>query len=233
MQTDYGCRVDTRIYLEGKSYRARLYLNSMAPAEPGDLLTGVFRFRITTPDSDYDNTSYQGAGIYLIGSQRQDAELTKFVETPLWAYPAMFRQTLLQRIHAYFPEDAAGFAAALLLGDRTGIDHETEFAFKVSGIMHIIAVSGLHVTILFTLVHNLALKRRWLTALLGIPTLALFSLVGGFSPSIVRACIMQGLMILAMLFDREYDSFTELSFACLAMMAAHPLVVLSSVFSFP
>lgn len=228
--TDYGCRVDGSLYLDGKSYKTRLYLNASAPAQPGDMLTGVFRFRITTPDSDYDNTSYQGSGLYLIGYQVEDAELTKFVDTPIWAFPAIFRHHLLQRIGDHFPEDVSGFARALLLGDRKGIDTGTNWSFKVSGIMHIIAVSGLHVTILFALIYNLCLKRRFLSALIGIPLLALFALVGGFSPSIVRACIMQSLLILAMVFDREYDSFTELAFACLVMMAAHPLVVLSVSF---
>ena len=47
------------------------------------------------------------------------------------------------------------FASALLLGDRSGITYQMNTAFKVSGISHIIAVSGLHVSILFGLIYFL------------------------------------------------------------------------------
>ena len=133
-------------------------------------------------------------------------------------------------INGCFPADTAGFAWALLLGDRTGIDYETNTAFKVSGISHIIAVSGLHVSILFALVYVLCFKRRWLVALIGIPTMAFFTAVAGFSPSVTRAAIMMILMMLAMLFDREYDGPTELAFSCLVMLAVNPLVITSVSF---
>ena len=229
-ETDYGTGVDGVLYLDGKSYRARFYVSGSIDMEPGDILTGAFRFKVTTPEGEFRNSSYQGKGIFLIGYQVEDAELAKLAEPPKWAWPAMLRRALLELIEGAFPEDTAPFAKALLLGDRTDIDYETNTAFQVSGIMHIIAVSGLHVTILFALIYNLCFKRRWLVALLGLPALALFAVVGGFSPSILRACIMQALMILAMVFDREYDGPSELSFACLVMLLGNPLVITSVSF---
>lgn len=222
-QTDYGTAVEGVMYLEGKPFRAKFYVNGQIDMVPGDVLTGVFHFRVTTPDGM--DSSYQGEGIFLLAYQQEDAELGKLAEMPKWGYPATLRQKLTGIIDRCFPEDAAGFAKALLLGDRSGIDYETNTAFKISGISHIIAVSGLHVTILFTLVNMLCFKRRGLVALLGIPTLALFAAVAGFSPSVTRACIMQCLMILAMLFNREYDGPTELAFACLVMLVFNPLVI--------
>ena len=230
VESEYGCRVDCWIDLNGKGYRARLYLNADADVEPGDMLTGVFRFKVTTPDGDFDTTSYQGKGIFLIGYQREDVDLTKFVDTPMWAKPAILRHRLIENINTYFSEDISSFARALLVGDRSGIGEKTNADFQTSGIMHVIAVSGLHVTILFTLINIMCLKRRFLVALIGIPALAVFAVVGGFSPSVIRACIMQGLIILAMLFDREYDNFTELAFACLVMMVVNPLVITSVSF---
>ena len=229
-QTDYGTAVEGVLYLEGKPFRAKFYVSGEIDMEPGDVLTGVFRFRVTTPDSSDEATSHQGKGIFLLAYQQEDAELGKLAEMPRWGYPAMLRQKLLGIIERCFPEDGAGFAKALLLGDRTGIGYETNTAFKVSGIMHIIAVSGLHVSILFSLVYILCLKRRWLVALIGIPTMLLFAAVAGFSPSVTRAAIMIILMMLAMLFDREYDGPTELAFSCLAMLVFNPLVITSISF---
>lgn len=229
-QTDYGTAVEGILYLEGKPFRAKLYVSGEIDMEPGDVLEGLFELRVTTPDGSDEATAHQGKGVFLLGYQEEDARLLKLAEMPKWGFPAVLRQNLLEIIDLCFPVDTVGFAKALLLGDRTGIDYETNTAFKVSGIMHVIAVSGLHVSIVFSLIYILCFKRRWLVALLGIPALILFAAVAGFSPSITRACIMQCLMILAMLFNREYDGPTELSFSCLVMLAFNPLVITSVSF---
>ena len=229
-ETDYGTAVDAVVYLEGKTYRARLYFNGEVEFAPGDMIKGSFRFRVTTPGGAEDATYHQGKGIFLLGYQTDDAQLAAPEKTPWYLYPAKLRQQLITLIDSCFPADTAGFARALLLGDRTGIDYETNTAFKVTGIMHIIAVSGLHVSILFGMIHTLCLKRRVPTALIGISALMLFAAVAGFSPSVTRACIMQILMILAMLFDKEYDAPTELAFSALVMLAVNPLVITSVSF---
>ena len=229
-QTDYGTAVEGILYLEGKPFRAKFYVTGDIEIEPGDVLTGAFEFRVTTPDGADEATAHQGKGIFLLAYQEEDAELAKLAETPQWAYAAILRHRLTGIIDTCVSEDAAGFARALLLGDRTGIGYGTDTAFKISGISHVIAVSGLHVTVLFALLYNLCCKRRWLVALLGIPSLIFFSAMAGFSPSVTRACIMMVLMILAMLLNREYDGPTELAFSCLVMLFCNPLVITSVSF---
>ena len=224
-ETDYGCAVEGFLYLDGKPYRGKFYVNSSSEIEPGDVLKGKFKLRLTTADAAEGATFHQGKGIFILAYERESVELLKIEDKPFWAYPAILRQTLKETITATFPDDTSAFAKALLLGDRTDIDYETNTDFKVSGIMHIIAVSGLHVTILFTLINLLCLKRRWLVALVGLPILLLFAAVAGFSPSVVRACIMQGLMILATLVGKDYDGPTELAFAALMMLLVNPLVI--------
>ena len=171
--------------------------------EPGDRCP-VCSLSGTTPDGKA--TFHRGSGTFLLAYQQADAQLGKMAHRPFWALPALWRHEITRILDDSFPADTAGFAKALLLGDRSGIDYATSTAFKVSGISHIIAVSGLHVTILFTLIYLLCFKRRWLTALIGIPSLVLFAAVAGFSPSVTRASLMMILMLLAMLFDREYDA---------------------------
>ena len=223
--TEYGSAVEGLLDLEGLTYRAKFYVKGDIDLEPGDILEGTFRLRVTTNDSAEGATFHQGKGIFLLAYQKEDARLLKLDRAPVWAYPAILRQNLEQVIQAVFPADVSPFARALLLGDRSEIDYETETSFRISGIMHIIAVSGLHVTILFTLINLLCLKRRVLVALIGLPALAIFAAIAGFSPSVVRACIMQGLMILAMLAGKDYDGPTELAFAALVMLIVNPLVI--------
>ena len=229
-QTGFGTAVDAWAVREGKSYRVRLYVNGDPEMEPGDLITGEFSFAVTAPGAERSDPYRQSEGVFLLAYQESDAQLGKVSEKPWWAWPAIWRRQIITTIETYFPADAAGFAKALLLGDRSGIDYEMSTAFKVSGISHIIAVSGLHVSILFALVCTMSLRNRWLTALFGIPALLLFAAVAGFSPSITRACIMQSLVILALCAEREYDPPTALAFAALAMLAANPMVILSISF---
>lgn len=224
-ETTYGVGADGWVILEGRPYRVRAYCNSVDVLAPGDILQGTFRFRLTASGGREAPTYHQGKGIFLIAYPVGQTMCT-FTESAPWRYAAAdLRQKILSRIAVLFPQDTSAFTRALLLGDETEIDYETNTAFKVSGIRHIIAVSGLHVSILFSLICLVTARRRVLTAAVGLPVLFLFAAVVGFTPSVTRACIMMGLMLLALLLNREYDPPTALAFAVLAMLVANPLAV--------
>ena len=225
-ETSYGVAVDGLITVNGRPYKVSVHLNSDVALEPGDIITGDFELRVTSVSDIYR----QGRGVFLTAFQASNARMGKPVKMPWYCRPAVLRHDLLQTLEECFPDDTAAFAKALLLGEREEMDYETETALRLSGISHVVAVSGLHVTILFTLVFTLGLHRRWLTALIGIPVLLLFAAVAGFSPSITRACIMQIMMILALCFEKDYDPPTALAFAAFMMLVFNPLTVLSISF---
>jgi len=229
-EMDYGAAVELITKIDGKPVRIKAYLDEKQETKPGDMLVGEFRLRVTTPDGSDEPTAHQGKGIFLLAYQEGKLEINSPQQRPAWVFAAQLRHRLLEILDYHFPEDTAAFAKGLLLGDRSGIDYETNTAFKLAGISHVIAVSGLHVTILFTLISILCFKRRWITVLLGIPALFLFAAAAGFSPSITRACIMQCLMIAAAALNREYDGPTELAFSCLMMLLVNPLVITSVSF---
>ena len=224
--TGYGTAVDGRVTIGAFPCKVRVYLNGTPEMEPGDVILGEFLMEYAQPGEIFRRAN----GAFLTVYQSSDARLAKPVELPWLCYPAQWRQELMEILEQSFPEDTAAFAKALLLGERADLDYETSTAFRLSGISHVVAVSGLHVTILFSVVFTLGLHRRFLTALIGVPVLVLFAAVAGFTPSINRACIMQILMILAYCLEKDYDRPTALSFAALVMMAANPLIVLSISF---
>ena len=227
-ETGYGTGVDTVVWLEGKPYQVRLYFKGNVDFSPGDYVKGEFRFRVTTPGGEADSSQFQTKGIFLLGYQKSDATLAAAEEIPWYFGHVKLRHQILSLIDDCFPKDTAGFAKALLIGDRSDLEYETIITLKIAGIMHIVAVSGLHVSILFGLIHNVSFRKRIFTALLGIPLLILFAAISGFSPSVTRACVMQILMILAMLFEREYDGPTELAFSVLVMLVCNPLLIASA-----
>lgn len=223
--TNFGAATECRVELGGKSYSIVAYHEADTLLLPGDTLTGELLLRCTLPGCDSDSDYSRARGVFLTAKPKGEL-LSEAVDMPPWyVYPARWRISITDRIENIFPRDTAGFAKALLLGDTSGIDYSTDTDFKLSGIRHVIAVSGLHVSILFSLVYAFCGRRKWLTAVFGLVALLLFAAIAGFSPSITRACIMHGLMLLALLFDREYDPPTALAFAVLVMLLANPWTV--------
>ncbi len=228
--TGYGTGVSGWISLNGKPYQVMIYLDGAVEIDPGDLIDGSFSVRFTSEGGSREPTYHRSDGIFLLLYQRGEAKIQEASDTPLKYYPVLWRERILETIDQIFTPETVDFAKALLIGERMGIDYETYTAFKISGISHIVAVSGLHVSILFSLVYLFSGRKRLLLFLIGTPVLLLFAAITGFTPSITRACIMQFLVLLALLFDREYDPPTALAFAALVMLTVNPMVVLSISF---
>lgn len=222
--TDYGVAAEGTLQLEDKQYRMRFYLNCSVELEPGDTVSGEFRLRYTAPGGS-TSTFHGGNGILLLGYAYGQCTVQENASEGLRHFSAHIRWELKRLIAQMFPEDAQPFVRALLLGDTSQLDYATETALSLSGIRHVAAVSGLHVSVLFTMLYLLCGKRRLLSLLIGLPSLLLFAAVAGFSPSVMRAAIMQGLMLLAMACKKEYDPLTALSFAALVMLTLNPLAI--------
>jgi len=225
-ETDYGYRAEGRIQIGEKGYTVMCYLDREEEIVPGTVLSGPFRFRLTAPGGMKESTYYQGEGIFLLAYQTDEIAVREG-ESSWRDAPAVLRRNILQILEKTLPPDVTMFAKALLIGDTSDLDYETKTDFTVSGIRHIVAVSGLHVSILFSLLHLVSLRRRYLSALLAFPTLLLFAAVTGFTPSVSRACIMSGLMMTAALLNQEYDGPTALSFSGLVLLLVNPLVIAS------
>ena len=226
-ETDYGIGADGMLELDGKFYRVRVYLDPVEQLNPGDRVEGPLFLRVTTPDGSRESNYHQGNSMYLLAYQRDDVEILRCQERPSWSIAAWLRQNIQGILDTCFSGEPAAFAKALLLGDTDDLSYETDTALKISGIRHVVAVSGLHISILFALVSAATFRKRYLSALVGFPVLLLFAAVAGFTPSVVRACIMCAVMLLAKLADREYDGPTALSFAVLLMLLLNPMAVSS------
>ncbi len=225
-ETDYGITAEGKVTLEGRRYSIQFYLNEECSLAPGDRVVGGFRLRYTGGGAE-KTTYHSGKGIFLLGYPVTESTVISHSSVPSRFFPVKLRQSILRLLDCLFPADTHAFARALLLGNTSEMPFETAWALKTSGIYHVVAVSGMHVSILFALVYLLCGKHRVLTTLVGLPILLLFAAVAGFSPSIVRACIMQGLMILALLVNKEYDPPTALATAVFLILAVNPLSITS------
>ena len=223
-ETDYGSAVDGTIQVEGNTYRVMVYLKQVREVKPGDILNGLFRLRVTAQTGEDPSSYYQGKGVFLLAYQKDELRLSS-EECALRDVPAIIRYRIQGILETYIPSDCVAFAKALLLGDTSQLPYRVDTDLKVSGIRHVVAVSGLHISVFFAIISTITFRKRFLTALVGPPLLLLFAAVAGFTPSVTRACIMCGLMLVAQLLNKEYDGPSALSFAVLVMLAVNPYCI--------
>ncbi|MEM0995889.1 MAG: ComEC/Rec2 family competence protein [Bacteroidota bacterium] len=150
-----------------------------------------------------------------------------------WLRPlADLRRELGRKIRRIMPsETTGGLAVAMLLGDRSGLDPELRTHFSRAGLAHVLAISGLHVGIVFVflghLLRFLAVSPRgiqWRAALV-ITLLIGYTLLTGASPSVCRAVLMLSMLELGKLFSRRRNGLNTLAAAALVQLVADPLLL--------
>lgn len=125
-----------------------------------------------------------------------------------------------------------GIIGAIILGDKTDLDSGIKELYSVSGIAHILAISGLHISFIGMAIYRL-LRRRFrflFSAAVSIPVVLSFGTMSGFGISTIRAIIMFILKIIGEVLGRKYDAITAISLAGLVLLVQNPFVVCNSGF---
>ena len=167
---------------------------------------------------------------YLAASTFGDFEPTD--EIHVYAHTNSIRflaREIQQSIRIFFEnsfgEKTANFLSALLIGDKTGLSPAIKYQFRRLGLSHILALSGLHVSILVLafsrLLAFLRVPRNVSSSLL-LVLIPIYAIITGLSPSIIRAGSMCIIMILGRFSRREHDGLTSLAFAALCILLASP-----------
>ncbi|MGB1037053.1 MAG: ComEC/Rec2 family competence protein [Bacteroidia bacterium] len=131
-----------------------------------------------------------------------------------------------------------GVAEALVFGYKEDLDDDWMDAFSKTGTIHVLAVSGLHVGIIFILLSFvLGLKRSKGTSLLiksiiAVSVLFLYCLLTGFAPSVSRASLMFSTVILAKAFNRNSNIYNTLCFAAIVLLLINPFSIYNVGFQF-
>lgn len=125
-----------------------------------------------------------------------------------------------------------GIIGAIILGDKTDLDSDIKELYSVSGIAHILAISGLHISFIGMAIYRL-LRRRFrflFSAAVSIPVVLSFGIMSGFGISTIRAIIMFILKIIGEVLGRKYDAITAISLAGLVLLVQNSFVVCNSGF---
>ena len=172
---------------------------------------------------------YKGEGISGV-FQAKTIELVRGESSPFAKELFTLKQSLGNRIDALFPEETAGFLKSLFLGERSGITLSEKSLYQSAGISHILAISGLHLSLLGGFFYRL-LRKTKLSSLLSslITSFFLFSyfLFTGSSHSAFRALFMLFLRFAAIQLGKGKDLLSQLSFALLFLLWLNPLSLYS------
>lgn len=144
-----------------------------------------------------------------------------------------YREYILETIDSKMDVDCAAVMSAMLFGDKSAIDSSEKTLMYRAGIGHIMAVSGVHLSVVCSLfwfvISRLPIGRYFRFGLLMVPILC-FVMLAGMSNSVIRAAIMIVLVYGAGLFRRRADTFNSLGIAVILLMAASPFAVRDASF---
>ncbi len=183
----------------------------------------------TSDHSDYlglDDYS-RSSGVYLSGSLPYDAKVTidkATIRSP-FSYCKQFRDLAMNAIDTHVQAPYCYLLDGMIFGVKSNIPFDTIKNFQRCGIAHLLAISGLHITmvssLLFFLLALLRIPRK-VTPYIGMTLLFGYAAMAGFTPSVLRACIMMGVGLYAPLLMREKDSLNTLGLAACVLLLPFP-----------
>lgn len=135
------------------------------------------------------------------------------------------RTLLLERLEtAGLSDDRYAVVAAMALGDRSALTKELKETYSKTGASHVLALSGLHLGIIYALLSMLVVGRRWqmITQVATVLSIWAFVFLTGMSASVVRSAIMLTVYALLALGHRQKMSVNTLAFTAIVMLLVTP-----------
>ena len=182
---------------------------------------GTFDYQRYAAFSDICEQVYLKQGEFSILHQYKENGFQKFLYNT--------RETVVEIIATYVPgKKEAGLAEALLIGYKDDLDKTLVQSYSNTGVVHIIAISGLHLGLIYWLLNLLLspLKKRktvsWLKPVLTIAGLWLFALLAGAGPSILRSAVMFTCIVIGESLERKTSIYSTLAASAFMLLCFNP-----------
>ncbi len=231
-----GNRYQTRGYVLLKIYGDNLLL------QDGDMIKAdVFLEKPSLPGNfgEFNYRSYLARQrIFLTDSiETEQVEIVGY-ENSITTFSLLreIKHRINQKIEQIYPLPERGLIKAIITGDRTEISGEWLNFFQDAGVMHILAISGLHVGILaMALFFALSLlpaggRNNVFRYIIIILILSGYAAMTGFRPSVSRATLMFAIVLAARCFNRPYHLYNNLYLAALIILLWQPLYLFDAGF---
>lgn len=218
-QNEYGYKYTVKtksIDVGGAPQNIKLSLKSKEKisADYYQVVKGELEFSKIS-DNGYHSYGSFGENIFLKSKISKYAVTENFVKSPN-KYILDLRVNIKNLFYSELPSDNASLSLALVTGDKREISSQIKNDFKSSGASHLMAVSGLHLTVVAGTLYFLLKKLRlpeFLRVIISLVSVAFYVALSGFSKSIIRAAIMMFVFLIGKLFKEKSDLLNSLGFA--------------------
>ena len=175
---------------------------------------------------------FQGITHQVFINADQYVFISNTIPSHIYFYLFKLRDNVLGSLKMFLPHQRAyGVAEALLIGYRNDLDREIVQAYSNTGVVHIIAISGLHLGMLYgsmVLFFNLFKRKRWTKFVKPIVILIViwgFALIAGGVPSIMRSAFMFSFILISEIINKKTKIYNTLSLSALCMILTNPFCI--------
>ncbi len=214
---------------------ALIYLPRYSSYEYGDMLHITGDLETPSQFEDFDYEAYLAhQGIYSVMFYPEvEIEARGNGLKPLeWIYS--LRSELAKTLSMALPEPQASLAQGIILGIRGNIPLSVKTDFTHTGTAHLLAISGLHLSIIAGILLSIGIwlfgRRHYLYVWLALGTIWLYALLTGMHSPVVRGAIMASLFLIAELLGRQRSAITALTFAAAIMVGISPCILGDAAF---
>jgi competence protein ComEC len=182
---------------------------------------GGFDYKRYSLFQDITHQAYLKQGEFIVLNKKKQTLFGKIL------FP--IRKKVLSILRKYIPgEKEQGLAEALLIGYKDDLDKNLVQSYTNTGVVHVIAISGLHLGLIYWLLLQLLKPLRkkkhfkWLVPVIIISGLWLFSLIAGGQPSVLRSAVMFTCIVLAENFSRRPSIYNTLALSAFILLCVNP-----------
>ncbi len=228
--------------INGRNFKTRILVCTKTSFryEPGDVVRFTSKITDNTSSKDLTERLYavsDGEYLYTFLTSGTAVTLVRNGENTAERRLYLIRSGIKEKIYSFLPGEEGAVTVAMLIGDKTDIDSKTLSDFKLSGISHLFAVSGLHLSVWvmsFYLILKKLIRRRRIPEIISVLFIFAFAALTGFTASVCRAGLMLSVVLLARIFNEESDSLNSLGFSLFVILIINPMsaVSLSLLLSF-
>ncbi len=192
------------------------------------------KWNLSRNEGNFDEQSYYNS----VGTLMKVKGTAEVVEEPLVGVGELLyclRENVKQAFISNLPGEEGGIVSAMTLGDKSELDAEVKDLFKLSGLAHILAISGLHISIVGMSIYRMMRRRGTPFGVAGVISSVIVVLYGMLTfggVSTIRAVVMFLVMILADILGEGYDSLSAIGTAMIYVLLVYPYSVDSVGFIF-
>ncbi len=210
-----------------KNINLRIYLSDDTEIKEGD----IYRFKAEIENikpfelGTFNSTAYRNNASYNASVDVQSVDIVGNKLT----FDESLRYSIREMLNKSMGETYGPVAYAVLFGNKDDVDSTFKDIFKMAGVVHILTVSGLHVSFLIALIGWILKKchvRGWLNFVICATFLGIYAYLCGFSPSVVRAGIMGLVLLVTKISGKCYDPLNSLALSGIFILAIKPLSAL-------